>query len=97
MLPHYNCIGPGYNPSYTADMKTAISLPDPVFALAEKTARRMKLSRSQLYALALAEFLSKQEPEKITQALDDIYESEPSRLDRSLQLMQRASLPKEEW
>ena len=78
-------------------MKTAISLPDPLFALAEKTAFKMKVSRSHLYALALAEFLSQQEPEKITQALDDVYGSESSRVDRLLELMQRSSLPKEEW
>ena len=90
-------LGTGYNLSYTAVMKTAISLPDPLFALAEKTARKMKVSRSQLYALALAEFLSQQEPEKITQALDDVYGSESSRVDRLLELMQRSSLPKEEW
>ena len=78
-------------------MKTAISLPDPIFVLAEKAARKMKLSRSQLYALALAEFLSRQEPEKITRALDDVYELESSMVDRNLELMQRSSLPKEKW
>jgi len=78
-------------------MKTAISLPDPIFALAEKAARKMKVSRSRLYSLALAEFLSKQEPEEVTQALDDVYATEPSRVDRILDLMQRSSLPKEEW
>jgi metal-responsive CopG/Arc/MetJ family transcriptional regulator len=78
-------------------MKTAISVPDPIFAWAEKTARKMKVSRSELYARALAEFLSKQEPEKITQALDEVYGAESSKVDRHLELMQRSSLPKEEW
>jgi hypothetical protein len=78
-------------------MKTAISLPDPIFVLAEKTARKMKVSRSKLYTLALAEFLSKQEPEEITRALDDVYASETSKVDRLLDVMQRSSLPEEEW
>jgi hypothetical protein len=78
-------------------MKTAISVPDPIFTLAEKAARKMKLSRSQLYVRALAEFLSKQAPERITQALDEVYGSESSRVDRRLELMQRSSLPKEDW
>ena len=78
-------------------MKTAISIPDPIFELAEKTARKMKLSRSELYSQALAEFLSKRQPEKVTQALDEVYELESSSLDRLLEMMQRSSLPEEEW
>lgn len=74
-------------------MKTAISIPDPIFELAEKTARKMKLSRSELYSQALAEFLSKRQPEKVTQALDEVYELESSSLDRLLEMMQRSSLP----
>ena len=38
-------------------MKVAISLPDPVFDAAEKLASRMQVSRSQLYAQAIAEFV----------------------------------------
>jgi metal-responsive CopG/Arc/MetJ family transcriptional regulator len=78
-------------------MKTAISIPDPIFELAEKTARKMKLSRSKLYSQALAEFLSKRQPEKVTQALDEVYELESSSVDRLLEMMQRSSLPEEEW
>ena len=74
-------------------MKTAISIPDLIFELAEKTARKMKLSRSELYSQALAEFLSKRQPEKVTQALDEVYELESSSLDRLLEMMQRSSLP----
>jgi hypothetical protein len=78
-------------------MKTAISIPDPIFELAEKTARKMKLSRSELYSQALAEFLSKRQPEKVTQALNEVYELESSSVDRPLEMMQRSSLPEEEW
>ena len=78
-------------------MKTAISIPDLIFELAEKTARKMKLSRSELYSQALAEFLSKRQSEKVTQALDEVYELESSSLDRLLEMMQRSSLPEEEW
>jgi metal-responsive CopG/Arc/MetJ family transcriptional regulator len=78
-------------------MKTAISIPDSIFELAEKTARKMKLSRSELFSQALAEFLSKRQPEKITQALDEVYGLESSSVDRLLEMMQRSSLPDEEW
>jgi metal-responsive CopG/Arc/MetJ family transcriptional regulator len=36
-------------------MKTAISIPDDVFAAAERLARRLKKSRSELYSRALRE------------------------------------------
>jgi len=39
-------------------MKTAVSLPDELFRLAETAARRLRVSRSQLYAMAIAEFLN---------------------------------------
>jgi metal-responsive CopG/Arc/MetJ family transcriptional regulator len=38
-------------------MKTAISLPDPLFKAGEKAARRLGVSRSQLYARALRQYL----------------------------------------
>ena len=41
-------------------MKTAISLPDDLFAAADALASRLGLSRSQLYATALARFVAEQ-------------------------------------
>ena len=38
-------------------MKTAVSLPDEVFDEAEHLAKRLKISRSELYAKALAELV----------------------------------------
>lgn len=38
-------------------MKTAISLPDPLFKAGEKVAKKLGLSRSQLYARALRQFI----------------------------------------
>ena len=48
-------------------MKVAISLPDPVFASAEKLARRLRVSRSQLYAQALEEYLAKRQDAHVTE------------------------------
>lgn len=38
-------------------MKVAISLPDPVFRDAETLARRLRKSRSKLYAEAIADYV----------------------------------------
>ena len=78
-------------------MKTAISIPDSIFKAAEKMARRLGLSRSELYAKAVAEFLQKHRNEGVTKELDKIYTEESSQLDPVLQAIQFASVEKDEW
>ena len=51
-------------------MKTAISIPDKVFLASEKQAKRMHKSRSQLYADALSEYLTRHAPEEVTDAMN---------------------------
>lgn len=62
-------------------MKTAISIPDPLFDAAEEFAKRMELSRSQLYAVALQEYLRSHKQDKITKQLDIVYADEDSSLE----------------
>jgi len=51
-------------------MKTAVSIPDDVFAGAERLARRMKKSRSQLFSDAVREYVARHAPEHVTDAMD---------------------------
>lgn len=53
-------------------MKTAISVPDDVFADAERLAKRLKKSRSQLYSHALREFVARHADDRITEILDEV-------------------------
>lgn len=53
-------------------MKTAISIPDEVFAEAERLARRLKKSRSELYRDALREYVARHGPDYVTETLDRI-------------------------
>ena len=70
-------------------MKTAVSIPTDLFQQAERRARKLGVSRSELYARAL-ERLLRQEPDKdVTTALEAIYSSEDSSLDRALAAAQR--------
>ncbi len=62
-------------------MKTAISIPDSLFEAAEQFAKRMGLSRSKLYAVALQEYLQAHKRDKITKQLDAVYADEDSSLD----------------
>ncbi|MEJ7568246.1 MAG: ribbon-helix-helix protein, CopG family [Gaiellaceae bacterium] len=53
-------------------MKTAISIPDDLFARADELADRLGKSRSQVYREALAEYLDRRSTTAVTQALDEI-------------------------
>jgi hypothetical protein len=63
-------LGPGYNPSYTGWVKTAISIPDDVFDQAEKVAKRLGLSRSELFTRAVQAFLATRAEQNITKSYD---------------------------
>jgi metal-responsive CopG/Arc/MetJ family transcriptional regulator len=54
-------------------MKTAISLPDRLYADAEETAKSLGIPRSQLYAKAIEDFISTHKQEKITEQLNEVY------------------------
>ena len=78
-------------------MKTAISLPDELFESADAFAQRLGISRSQLFATALAEYLAKHQTRKLTDRLNAVYVAEPSHLDPALHRAQRRSLGAPSW
>lgn len=78
-------------------MKTAISIPDPVFEAAEKFAHRIGVSRSQLYTKAVEKYLIEFQNQSVTKKLNEIYTEEPSRLERADLTLQYSSLQKDEW
>jgi hypothetical protein len=86
-----------YNSGYTFSMKTAISIPDKVFRSADALAKRLGVSRSELYATAVNEFLSKHRSRHVTARLDDVYSEEDSSMPSSLTQMQVRALPHEDW
>jgi metal-responsive CopG/Arc/MetJ family transcriptional regulator len=51
-------------------MKTAVSIPDEVFEDAERLARRTKRSRSEIYSRALAEYVARHAPDRVTEEMD---------------------------
>ncbi len=56
-------------------MKTAVSIPDPIFEAAEKLSQRLGLSRSALYARALQEFAETHREEALTEAMNEALEA----------------------
>lgn len=90
-------LDPGYNHSYTLGMKTAISVPDPIFEAADDLAKRLGMSRSQLYATAVSRFIESYDDEAITESLNEIYGKTTAVIDPVLQQMQFHAKPEEDW
>ncbi len=87
-----------YNPGYTRAMKTAISIPNELFESAEGFARRLGMTRSELYAKALRDYLREHEGEGITERLDEVYGAEErGSLDPVVARLQGQSLPEDGW
>ena len=78
-------------------MKTAISIPDDLFERAEELADRLDVSRSQLYARAIAVYADRHKSHKVRQRLDEVYARFDSQLDPALAILQSISLPPENW
>jgi metal-responsive CopG/Arc/MetJ family transcriptional regulator len=78
-------------------MKTAISIPDDIFESADSLATRLGISRSQLYASAVAEYVAKHQGAKVTERLNAVYATEPSRLDPALRRAQRRTVKRSTW
>ena len=81
-------------------MKTAISIRDKVFEAAERTAKDLGISRSELYTKAVGEFVERHADERVTERLNAVYGENPSisALDEQLEALQFLSLPAEdEW
>jgi len=78
-------------------MKVAISLPNSVFDAAELLAQELSMSRSQLYAQAIAEFLQARSASAITSKLNQIYAQHEAAIDPELIAAQRKVLADEAW
>ena len=72
-------------------------MPDDLFRSAEAAARRLRVSRSELYAKAIAEYLKRQQGNAITERLNEVYTRCPAKLDSGLHRAQVKSLEKDAW
>lgn len=97
----------------TADMKTEVSIPDPIFAAVEQLAAKLGVSLSELYTKALTDLLAhhrkQKQPrpsapewkqlsdEEITAKFNEVYDREPSQLDPVIAQLQANAIGVEEW
>lgn len=82
---------------YTPGMKTAVSIPDDVFEKAERLARRMKKSRSELFSRALAEYVARHAPDHVTEAMNQVCAEIGSEPDPFRSVAARRTLERVEW
>ena len=78
-------------------MKTAISLPDDVFRAAERVAKRKGMTRSELYARAVAALVRAEDEEETTEQLNALYGSTDSRLEPELARLPSRVVEREDW
>jgi metal-responsive CopG/Arc/MetJ family transcriptional regulator len=78
-------------------MKTAVSIPEKVFQQAERLARRFRKSRSEIYSLALAEYLNRHDPDHVTEAMDRVCEQTGNQTDQFVSSAARRVLERSEW
>ncbi len=78
-------------------MKIALSIPDDLFESAETLSKKLGVSRSRLYATALAEFLAKHRGRKTTERLNTVYATGDRRLDPAVRRLQARSIPESSW
>ena len=78
-------------------MKTAISIPDDIFVSADRLAKRLNVSRSELYTRAVQQYIAECRHTGVKEKLDQVYASENASVDPAVLNAQARSIPVEEW
>ena len=78
-------------------MKIAVSVPDDVFQEAEELARRTKRSRSEVYSRALAEYVARHAPDRVTEAMDRALTEIGETADHFVRTASRRVLKRSAW
>jgi metal-responsive CopG/Arc/MetJ family transcriptional regulator len=78
-------------------MKTAISLPDALYAQADKYAQDNGLSRSSLVAVALREYLGQHKHLNLTEQLNEAIDAQGQPTDETVLAYNRRKMRSAEW
>ena len=78
-------------------MKTAVSVPDRIFRAADRHARRLNKSRSQLYSEALEEYLVRHGPDEVTEAMNRVADAVEQGVDPFAVRAAARTLSRTEW
>ena len=78
-------------------MKTAVSIPDDIFERAERLARRKQCSRSEMYAAAIDEYVTRHADDEVTDAMNRVCDEVGTESDVFLAAAGRRILDRAEW
>jgi predicted transcriptional regulator len=78
-------------------MKTAISIPDDLFAQADALAHRLGKSRSEVYREALADYVARRDRGSVTAALDQVADELAAEHRGFVAEAARRTLERNEW
>ena len=78
-------------------MKTAVSIPDEVFAKVERLARRARRSRSEVFSAALREYVARHTPDEVTEAMNRVCAAVNDEHDDFVTAAARRVLERTEW
>ena len=65
-------------------IKTAISIQEALFEQAENMARKMRVSRSRLFVLALEDYISRQQNRELLAQINAAYAEDPDPAEKAL-------------
>jgi len=82
------------------NVKTAISIQRSLFEQAEEVARKMKVSRSRLFALALEDYIQRAQNRELLAKINTAYADEPDPTEQTLRHKARDThrrIVRDEW
>lgn len=78
-------------------MKTAISVPNDVFELSERLAKKLKVSRSKIFAMGVKKLGEEYDDDDIIARINAVCEEVDTSLDPFWKEIQSRTLPKDKW
>lgn len=78
-------------------MKTAISLPDDLFVIADDFAKSMGMSRSELYAVAVREYIANNAKADLVERINAVCDETNTSLPNDTASVARKKLLEAEW
>lgn len=78
-------------------MKTAISILGEVFEAVDRAVKTLGVTRSELYATVVSEYVKRHRIEDTPTKLNEVYISNVPNIDSNMQNMQLNVLSKEDW
>ena len=78
-------------------MKVAVSIPDDVFEEADALAARLRTTRSDVYARALAAYVGEHDTDRVTEAMNDVVDAVSASRDEFTRAAARRVLDRSEW